>query len=575
MNRYILGIWDGHDAGAALVDRDAERIVCAVNEERFTRRKLEVGFPARSIEVCLSEAGLSPGDVEQVAVPTFDVAKTLTRALPALKERYYLLRRRKVPPGPLAPAKRWAKYFLTALGPNTLSRTISRRLLARELGRLGLSGAGLSLVPHHVAHAAAAAYTSGWKDALVVTLDGVGDGLSGSLWNLEEGRLRLLSEIAARDSLGIFFEHVTNLLNLRELEDEGKVMALAGYAHPRANGDNPLAALFSVEGLAVRSRLGPIALRRRLARLLAVTPWEDFASMAQAVLEEKTVALFANAVGATGHSRVAYAGGVASNVKVNLLLREIAGLEELFVFPHMGDGGLALGAALWAAAGGRAPAVFSLGDLKLGPRVPPEELEACLRRSGLPATKPSCLEDAAAGRLAAGEILLWFQDRMEYGPRSLGGRSILARPDQPELRDRLNRRLKRRAWYQPFCPSLLEEEAARLLEGAGRGRPDRYMTTAYRVSPEGRRKLAGVIGPDGTCRPQIVGREPSRFRLLLERVRERIGVGALLNTSMNLHGEPMVAGPEDALRTFLSSGAEAMAIEDFLVTPPKKKGTGR
>ena len=561
----ILGIWDGHDAGACLVDPEAGRIVCAVNEERFTRRKLEVGFPRRAIETCLSIAS----DISEVAATTTDPAKTLTRLFPSMKEKYYLLRRRKVRPKALDPIKRALKVNLTTWRPNAVSRALSAHALGKELSRVGLGAAKLRWVPHHLAHAASAAYTSGYPEALVVTLDGVGDGFSGSLSVLRDGTLSPKSTIPARHSLGIFYEHVTQLLNMRELEDEGKVMALAGYGYPidPDKNQNLLMDLFDVDGSTLRCRLGPMRLKRFLARELAMVPSEQFAWMAQHVVETKVTELVAGALRETGMTRVAYAGGVASNIQANLKLVELPGVDELFVFPHMGDGGLALGAALARAASSGPKASFSLGDLRLGPEVSAESVERSIDASGLGRRKPECVVTEAASRLARGEIVLWFQGRMEYGPRALGGRSILARPDRPELRDRLNSTLKRRVWYQPFCPSILDEDAERLLEHGDT--PNRFMTMAYRVRPEARDVLAGVTGRDGTCRPQMVDRSYGKFYELLKTLRESVGVGAVLNTSFNLHGEPMVASPDDALSTFTRCGADALVIGDFLVEPPR------
>ncbi len=566
---YILGVWDGHDAGAALIDGKSSRILCAVNEERLSRRKLEVGFPVRSIRACLAEAGISPSDVSEVAIPTLDVAKTLTRLFPAMKERYYLVRRRKVHPGPFSWLQTSAKYTLTQWGPNWMSRRLSHWLLQRELSHLGFDPARLRLVPHHVAHAASAAYTSGWETALVVTLDGIGDGLSGSFWKLEGGRLRLLRNLPGRDSLGIFFEHVTHLLNMRELEDEGKVMALADHAYPPENGRNPLEDLFQGHGLEFRCRFGALALRRHLARQLSVVPSEQFAWMAQSLVEERVVELVRHAARATGLNRLAYSGGVASNVKANMRLWKLPEINEFFVFPHMGDGGIALGAALWTAVSRNPTRFFDLGDLRLGPRVNGQEIEECLRKAGLVFEKPLHYEREVAARIHRGDIVLWYQGRMEYGPRALGGRSILTRPDRKEIRDRLNLRLKKRSWYQPFCPSILDEEVPRLLEN-GKARMDRYMTMAYRVRPEAKPLLEAVISPDGTCRPQMVGQEAGRFRKLLEELKSLSGVGAVLNTSFNLHGEPIVASPDDALRTFRDSGADYLAIGDYLAAAPER-----
>jgi len=387
----ILGIWDGHDAGAAIVDESEGRIVCAANEERFTRRKLEVGFPKGAIEACLEEAGLEAKDVEDVAVSTFDPAKTLTRIFPSLKESYYLLRRRKVRPGAFDSWKRAFKRELTTWHPNGLTRRLSEAALSKELSRVGLEKARVHWTHHHMAHAATAAYTSGFVSALVLTLDGVGDGLSGTISTLAEGKLTLLSAIGARDSFGIFYETVTRLLNMRELEDEGKVMALASYGYAPPDGRNPLMDLFEVEGLTVTCRLPPSGLSRFLARELAMMPSEQFAFLAQETLETKVVELARNALRSTGMRRIAYAGGVASNIQVNLQLRCLPECESIFVFPHMGDGGLALGAALARAAERKGPKSYLLGDLRLGPSLRPGEVEAALRDSGLR------FEAAAAG----------------------------------------------------------------------------------------------------------------------------------------------------------------------------------
>jgi carbamoyltransferase len=559
----ILGIWDGHDAGAALVDETMGRIVCAANEERFTRRKLEVGFPFRAIEACLSEGGLGAKDVEDVAVSTFDPAKTLTRILPSLKESYYLLRRRKVRPRALDSWKRAVKYELTTWKPNGFTRSLSERAIAGELARAGLGKSRIHWSHHHRAHAATAAFTSGFDEALVVTLDGVGDGLSGTLSTLGGGKLTLLSAIGARDSFGIFYEMVTRLLNMRELEDEGKVMALASYGYAPPDGRNRLMELFEVDGQKVRCKLSPHALQRFLAIELAMMPSEQFAFLAQETLETKVVELVANALSASGMKRIAYAGGVASNIQVNRRLRALPQCEAMFVFPHMGDGGLALGAALARAVEKNGTKSYPLGDLRLGPSLKPGEIEDALRASGLRFRGVADPAEEAAGRIAAGSVVFWFQGRMEFGPRALGGRSILARPDSESLRDRLNLKLKRRVWYQPFCPSILDEEAERLLEGGATR--NRFMTMAYGVREEGRELLKGVVGRDGTCRPQMVDESYGPYHRLLDSLRKKIGVGALLNTSFNLHGEPLVASPSQAIDCFLRSGADVLVMGDFVV----------
>jgi carbamoyltransferase len=247
------------------------------------------------------------------------------------------------------------------------------------------------------------------------------------------------------------------------------------------------------------------------------------------------------------------------------LIRLLDAVDDVFVFPHMGDGGLAVGAAALATAAvsGR-PARLDLQGMRLGPEFSDDEMRSALTRAGLRCTRPESRGDAVADLIAADRVVMWFDGRMELGPRALGGRSVLARPDRADISRRLNLALKRRVWYQPFCPSLLESDARDLFED-WKGLPDRYMTMAYRVRDEHRPAVAGVTSVDGTCRPQIVADdEPGAFAALLRALRSRLGRSVVLNTSFNIHGEPLVCTPAEAVDTFVRSGADALQLGPFL-----------
>jgi carbamoyltransferase len=620
---YILGIWDGHDSGAALIrcgsalirgnkprlsateadpqakPGDPAVVVFAANEERFTRRKLEVAFPDSSIREALAFAGITPADVSVVAISTSDFSKTLTRVFPGLKERYYDIRRRKVEPSPLNRLGKTSKYVLTEIGPSAPTRWISGISVRKSLKKIGFRGYRLLWVDHHLAHAASAVCTSPDASGLVLSLDGIGDGLSGLIGTFDGGDIRILSRFKGRDSLGIFFEHVTNLLNMRELEDEGKVMALAGFGYPVPDDQNPLLELFSIDGLKIKARRHAMGLYKRLARILYRYPAEQFAYMAQRVLEVAIVKLVENACAATGRRRLAYAGGVASNIKVNMLLESHRALDGLHVFPHMGDGGLALGAALYAnltlngaplrgnkprrsaaehdpqarpgAPAAAAPSVarVRLDDLFLGPSYGGAEIERALAAyPGLKAERVPDIAGRTAGLIAEGRIVLWYQGRMEYGPRALGNRSILALPGSVGLKNKLNIYLKKRVWYQPFCPTMLADAAAEVLEDGG-GAVNRFMTVGYRVKDAYADRMAAVIGADRSCRPQILtgneGPAYGRYLDLLGKVRERTGLGVVLNTSFNKHGESIVNTPREALELLADSRFEYLVLEDLLV----------
>jgi len=563
-NHYTLGLWDGHDAGAALIEGD--RVLFAINEERLTRRKLEVGFPRLSIQACLAHAQITPADVKIIALSTTDPAKTLTRLAPGLKEEYYLIRRRKKRPGTLDPLKKGFKYRFTELSPNPLSRYLSRAHIQKALHAEGFQNFHLFLLDHHRCHAESAARFSGFERCLALTLDGVGDGLSGSVWQFQSDQLKHIKSLPATVSLGIFFEHVTNLMNMRELEDEGKVMALANYAYPIDDRDNPLMNLIQVRGLELTSPYGSMALYRKMKKILWQFPSEQFAFMAQRTLENKALTLVENALAVTGEKDVALAGGIFSNIKLNMRIESLNSTDHVFTFPHMGDGGLAIGAAVAANAESAGVTRYAVTVPSLGPAFSEKRIRVAIENWGFPSERLENPAETAAKILLQGHIILWFRGRMEMGPRALGNRSILARPDQQNIKDRLNLVLKKRVWYQPFCPSLLEEDAHALLHTENRHIEDnRFMTSGFRVRKEYRPLMAGVINVDGTCRPHFVGEENPVYRDLLLNLKKELGKGVILNTSFNIHGEPIVCTPDDALDMFGRTEIRYLFLGDFLV----------
>lgn len=566
----VIGVWDGHDAGAALVVDG--RVVLALNEERLSGRKLDVGLPVRALAAMREAAG-----ARRVAwAPcTSDPAKTLTRVFPWMKENYYRLRRRLEPPGRLHGLTQGAKYRLTQWPTHGLLRAWARRSFARALE---CPVDDVHLVDHHEAHAASAVYWPVWKnDALVVTLDGIGDGESGSVWewSAADAALRKLVSIPGSASLGLFFEHVTNELQMRPLEDEGKVMALASFAAQIPNETNPFLQWFTLtadeKGLPrLRCSISPAAMGREVGRIVWCTPREQVARMAQQTLEQLVPEFFARLAAATGHRDFAYAGGVASNIKVNRLIRALPGVGRLEVCPAMGDGGLALGSALsvWRKISGRRPEPFT--DFRLGTDRGDlgRDAERIARERGATVTRPADIAVAVGDLVAKGAVVMWAQGRMELGARALGARSIVARADSIGARDDLNLRLKRRVWFQPFCPTMLLSEAPGLLADY-RGERDNnlHMTMGFLTTERGRAALAGAIGPDGSCRPQMVpvnAAEP--WYRMLEQVRQLTGTGAVINTSLNMHGKPMSDDVPGIVEAWVDSGVQYLALGSALLT---------
>lgn len=566
----VIGVWDGHDAGAALVIDG--RVVLALNEERLSGRKLDVGLPVRSLQAVRSAAN---GRRIAWAPTTSDPAKALTRFFPALKESYYRLRRRIPPFERTSALKQHAKYLLTQYPTNALFRRIARHWFANALGT---SLESVFLIDHHEAHAASAVFWPEWTtDALVVTLDGIGDGESGSVWRWSkvDTSLEKILSIAGSASFGLFYEHVTNELQMRPLEDEGKVMALATYAANIPAQANPFLSWFSLRkdlrGLPqLHCSISPTTMASAVREVVWSTPREQVCRMAQQTLESFIPRLFTELSNTTGVTSFAYAGGVASNIKVNRLIRISPGVKRLAVCPAMGDGGLALGAAqaVWHRVMKSRPIPFV--DFRLGTDHGDlgKDAESISIKTGSLCHRPNDIAQAAAERIAAGEIVMWAQGRMELGARALGARSIVARADSVTARDDLNLRLKRRVWFQPFCPSILLSEAARLLaDFRGECDVNLHMTMGFITTSCGRLALAGAIGPDGSCRPQMVRENMvDPWYRLLAHVKNLTGTGAVINTSLNMHGKPMSDGIEGITEAWVESGVRHLALGSALLS---------
>ena len=566
---YILGIWDGHDAGAALIE-DKE-VIYAANEERFTKRKLEIKFPYHSVRAALAYANLKPTDIEHISFTTTELTKTLERIYPRMAEIYYQFRRRKIPKPMLENFRHNIKYTLTGAGILPLCTPISKSIISRRLSHLGFRDFKLHVVEHHTAHAATAAFTSGFQKALVITLDGLGDGLSGSVSVYENGKMERHMAIRARDSLGVFYEQVTNIVGMRELEDEGKVMAMADYSYPFDYESNKLKDFFKVEGTVLSAKYNFRKEFSMLQKIAWQLPREQFAYMAQQLLENTVLKFVSNVCDRFGIENVVFAGGLFSNIKANMRIRGLEHIKHWYVFPHMGDGGIALGSALYTNYMLTGTTTHSFSAYLGNQYSQDETIEHIKKDRQFEFTAEPIQDQArhAAELISNGNYLFWFQGRMEYGPRALGDRSILASPESEEVKDRLNLHVKRREWFQPFAPSLLEEEANRILYFDGKGY-DKYMTMGYMVREDARDITKSVVNVDHSARPQMVGEENPAYKQLLASVRRLTGYGIVLNTSFNLHGMPIVMDPADAIATMKATKTKYMFING--VTVVNKKG---
>jgi carbamoyltransferase len=552
---HVLGVSAFfHDSAACLL-RDGE-IVLAVEEERLSRVKHDHAWPERAIAACLDAGGIGPGDVDAVVF--------YEKTLPKLERQLDTWLRA------------WPRSFTAFV--RSMSRWLDGRLdMATWMAKKAGFRREILFSEHHLSHAAFAFFTSPFEEASVLVVDGVGEWATTSVWSAGPEGLVAEREIRFPDSLGLFYSMITAHLGFRVNEDEYKVMGLASYG--RDAYANAMAAIlpFDEEGgfrldlayadPAARERLGRPALDALLGPPRAPggpldDRHRDVARSAQARLEEALLRIEATL---PPGRPLAMAGGVALNGCANA---RIAARRPLFVPFAPGDSGAAIGAAEvgWhlAGLGGPAPSRPRASPY-LGPSFDREACLAAARAAGLaPRPLAELGGDAyVAAALAQGAIVGFFDGRMEFGPRALGARSILADPRRAETRDVVNARIKHREPFRPFAPAILEERAGDYFEGA---RPVPYMQEILVVRPECRADIAAVVHVDGTGRLQTVrARDTPRFHALIAAFGELTGVPVLLNTSFNVAGEPIVCSPADACRTFAAADLDALVLGDLWI----------
>jgi carbamoyltransferase len=433
---------------------------------------------------------------------------------------------------------------------------------------------------HHHCHATSAYYTSGFSEALVITLDGGGDGLSGSVYEARAGRLRRIGYVDSFNSLGNFYSYITALCGFKAEKHEGKTTGLAAYGKPRYADILRQFIRYEAPGR-IRYAI-PMYHQSALRRLRQHLPddftRDDLAASVQVVLEEIGTQFARYWLRKTGLRRVAVAGGVFANVKLNQRIHELDEVDEFFVHPAMDDSGLSVGSALAALLEKRptlAPQVGSrLTNVYFGPEYRNGDIAKAIDAAGYRAEQPAELHKTIAELLAEGRVVARFNGRMEYGPRALGARSILYQTTDPSVNDWLNDRLKRTE-FMPFAPATLAEHAQRCYENlSGAEDPARFMTITFNCTRKMRAMSPGVVHVDDTARPQLLDPQtaPDLYRIV-SAYHRLTGIPSIVNTSFNMHEEPIVCTPEDAIRAFKLGGLDYLAIGDYLIRNPAKGET--
>ena len=555
----ILGFNSTHDASAALV-RDGE-VVCAVEEERYSRKKHHYGLPVRAIEACLKVGGIGWGDLDHAAFYwnpkkglfpfAFHVLRHLPRSLAYFDHQ----------PGI------WKRFL---------------RLPDELREEHGFKGR-FHFLDHHGNHIASSFWPSPFDEAAALSVDGTGEWATTVMARMKVGEpMEVYETCSYPHSLGKLWETVTQYLGFRPNSGEGKVMGLGPYGRPdlveqfqdlvrpRGGGrfklnpryfDFHLGRERKYSDLFVKTFGPPRAPESEIERR-----HEDVAFALQAVTEGYLLRMARALHERCGLTRLVMSGGVSLNSVANGRLQRETPFEEIFIQPSAGDAGAALGAALrvWHdVLGNGAKGRWRMVNACLGPEYGEEEMRAALTEAGLAFRKVEDAPAEAARRLAEGKILGWYQGRMEYGPRALGNRSILADPRNPETKDILNARVKHREGFRPFAPAVPAERAEEFFETGGAEAP--YMLKVFDVRPEKRDVIPSITHVDGSARVQTVRREQNeRYYDLITKFGEITGVPVVLNTSFNVRGEPIVNTPKEAVECYLGTEMDGLILGDLL-----------
>ena len=560
--RWVLGLNIGlHDASAALLKDGA--IVAMGEQERFSRNKRANGeAPLDALNYCLAYAGIALKQLAAIAVGT-DVDALIKWTEPTAEEMRQL---------------------------STL--TDPRRILPSSLISNGHALPPVIQVRHHLAHAASALWASGMDSAAVLVIDNRGEDASTTLFSGDLNQFVEIERYPVADSLGLYYRAAAQYTGLcGHAREVGKLMGLAAYGRPvlpvplQVVNDRPCFCRLPQTNGVRGGEIAPLRTKQLTDFFVQncfpyvgglkeeIMSYANFAASVQLSVEEAVLALCRRLKQHTGQRRLALAGGVALNCTANRVICQSGLFDEVFIQPVAHDAGVALGAALEVdcrLTGRNRDTANPIFDQYCGPEFSQEAIEECLRQNKLSFEHlgEEALAEKVAASIAQGEIVAWFQGRAEVGPRALGARSLLGDPRSRATLVRLNK-MKSREMWRPLAPSVLAESYSTYFED---GRPSRYMIIASMVKLEQRYRIPAVTHVDGTVRPQVVEREVNpRFWKLLKAFERKTGIPMVVNTSFNIEAEPIVNSPQDAVRSFLASSADCLAIGDALVFAKQQK----
>ncbi|MGB3976694.1 MAG: carbamoyltransferase C-terminal domain-containing protein [bacterium] len=557
---YYLGVHIGHDCNVTVMDQ-AGQVAFASGEERFNRKKMFAGFPTQALEYALNTFG---ENIIHLATPRMRVRSKIARELNFFIQSF--IHGRAAPRFGIWVKNGWKKLF-------------AGRSLETHIGSSRIDPEWpVKNVEHHRAHAAGAFYHSGFDTAWVMTLDGEGDGFSCCFYTADRaGGLTLKRSFFHNEvTVGRDYEKVTAMLGFHPLRHPGKVTGLAAYGKPNQDCIDTLRNYLQASWKADRSRVwdtsdayqvieesGIQQLRSDRDRIFGRFTREDIAFAVQWLTEKKVLELIASVIPDVKTANICLSGGVFANVAVNRRVKEL-GFQNVFVMPAMTDCGLSLGACLHSFPDPQAIPVPN--TMFFGRSYSEDQVRQTLETAGVSYDTPRNLPETVAELLAGGSVVARFDGPMEFGPRALGNRSILYHCNDPSVNDWLNKQL-RRTEFMPFAPVTLDRFAAdRYIGYAGAERTARFMTITFPCTEVMKQEAPAVVHVDGTARPQIIHQQDNPgYYAILDAYYRLTGIPTLINTSFNIHEEPIVMTPADALKAFETSRLDALAIGPYLV----------
>lgn len=554
MQNYI-GLCDNHDSGACLLNE--EGISFALNEERMNREKLTRRFPSKSLgEIFKRAKGPANIVIASEMTPIF-LLRVFNKYYSGIKSRSqfsYLLNLYII-----------YQILMKKTGMNSIEESLSKTFFRYKLkSDYGKQIKNIIIMDHHLSHASGAYISSGFEKALIISCDAMGDGITLTVSTASGRKITKVHEESGDSAVSVYYSRITEFLGFKALRHEGKILGLAAYGNPtKTKGLMRKLLWFREDGSFNRiNHFVPVSKKSGIYKKLKEFRREDVAAGLQSNLETEFVKFVRHWSGNTGIKDLCLSGGLFANVKLNQRIKEDAGIKNIFIFPHMGDGGLAVSAVM----AHMELKPKKIDSLYLGLEYPEEHIKKSIDNSGLSYKKLDHKARRIASLLEKGKIIGLFNGRMEYGPRALGNRSIICRPDDSDLCVLLNKRLQRND-FMPFAPSVLYEERERCFEKTkGAEYAAKFMTITFRCTGWMKKNCPAVVHVDGTCRPQLVEEKdnPEYYKIISE-FYKLTGLPCIINTSFNIHEEPIVCSPEDALRSFKSSGLDYLCIGDYQV----------